>query len=520
MPPRIPALSCLRASTSPSVSAQFTLPIRTFVSTSRFQAESIERQKKRLASDPYIVAQRNRKKAANLSRRAELEQARVASLGNPVRGVSTPFVESFDTGKPIAHEEGKKIPQDRTHLNYAFDPATVEQQLKRSQKLAVPLSGIAKQATPGPYPWNDGSRYDQTRAIEKSVQEIQEQNEKDHARAVEAIRRITALENGSSKDRMRVNIARCVETFGRHNTDKIFPPKAPSLNRSGVEETRAVRPETNIAAAAKRVGPDTGSSEVQIAILTAKIKTLADFLQTRGKGDKHNKRNLRLLVHRRQKLLQYLRRKERGGPRWQHCIETLGLTEATNPATYFGSSHDTTKLPDARDADEHMKESGGEGESLLAAIIVLPNSAEKKAEIAERKKARLAAGQNASADEEDELGVPVGQINSAPTTIHQQCHRTMDFAIDILPEYQGRGYGSEAINWALDLGFRRAGLHSIRLKAFGWNTGAIRLYERLGFVMEGRERDAVWYEGQWYDTVTMGMLEDEWRARQAASGGK
>lgn len=77
------------------------------------------------------------------------------------------------------------------------------------------------------------------------------------------------------------------------------------------------------------MGPDTGSSEVQIAILTAKIKTVADFLATRGKGDKHNKRNLRLLVHRRQKLLQYLRRKERGGPRWQHCIETLGLTEGT-----------------------------------------------------------------------------------------------------------------------------------------------------------------------------------------------
>jgi ribosomal protein S15 len=312
-----------------SFSAQFTLPIRTFVSTSRVNAESIERQKKRLASDPYIVAQRNRKKAANLSRRAELEQARVASLGNPVRGVPTPFVESFDTGKPITYDEGKKTPQDRTHLNYAFDPAIVEKQLKRSEKLAVPLSEISKQTAASPYPWNDAMRYEQNRAIEKSAEAIEEQNKKDHARAVEAIKRITALENGSSKDRMRVNIARCVETFGRHNTDKIFPPKAPSLSRSGADETHTVRPETNVAAAAKRVGPDTGSSEVQIAILTAKIKTLADFLQTRGKGDKHNKRNLRLLVHRRQKLLQYLRRKERGGPRWQHCIETLGLTEGT-----------------------------------------------------------------------------------------------------------------------------------------------------------------------------------------------
>jgi ribosomal protein S15 len=79
----------------------------------------------------------------------------------------------------------------------------------------------------------------------------------------------------------------------------------------------------------ERVGPDTGSSEVQVAILTAKIRALADFLETRGTTDKHGKRDLRLLVHRRAKLLKYLRRKERGGPRWQHLIETLGLTEGT-----------------------------------------------------------------------------------------------------------------------------------------------------------------------------------------------
>jgi ribosomal protein S15 len=238
-------------------------------------------------------------------------------------------VQSFDSGKPITYEEGKKIPRDQKLLNYAFDPKTVQQQLQRSKELAVPLSDLPEETTFGSTKWSSDIHSRKAHAIQMSAEEIEEQNKKDHARASEAIARITALENGSSKDRMRVNITRCVETFGRHNTDRIFPPKAPSLSRSGADDVRAVRPETNIAAATKRVGPDTGSSEVQIAILTAKIKTLADFLQTRGKGDKHNKRNLRLLVHRRQKLLQYLRRKERGGPRWQHCIETLGLTEGT-----------------------------------------------------------------------------------------------------------------------------------------------------------------------------------------------
>jgi len=82
--------------------------------------------------------------------------------------------------------------------------------------------------------------------------------------------------------------------------------------------------------------------------------------------------------------------------------------------------------------------------------------------------------------------------------------------IDILPRYQGRGYGEEAIRWLLDYAFRRVGLHSVRMRAFGWNVGAIRLYERLGFVVEGREREAVWFEGRWWDSVTLGMLEDEW----------
>jgi len=316
--------------TASAASNHFTLPIRPFSSSSICQAKpKDDRARLRALRDPYLVAQRNQKKAANLSRRAELEKGRVASLGNPVRGVTTPFLESLDTARPVQFEQGK-APQDTTHLNYAFVPAVVQEQLEASRKLAVPLSELeSKQATAGPiYPWDSGMNKTPSVTIQKTAEEISAQTEKDHARAVEAIARITALNNGSSKDRMRVNKNRCVEIFGRHNTDLIFPPRAPPLANLG-ETKHPIRPETNVAAAEKRVGKDTGSSEVQIAILTAKIRTVANFLETRGKGDKHNKRNLRVLVHKRQKLLQYLRRKERGGPRWQHCIETLGLTEGT-----------------------------------------------------------------------------------------------------------------------------------------------------------------------------------------------
>jgi ribosomal protein S15 len=161
---------------------------------------------------------------------------------------------------------------------------------------------------------------------EKDPAEAERQRVAVHASAARAVDTIAALANGSSKDRLRVNIQRCIDVFGRHNTDHILPPKPPSQLSDGYVPPQPVN---NAEKAAYRVGADTGSSEVQIAILTAKIRTLATALETRGKKDMHNKRNLRVLVHRRQKLLQYLRRRERGGPRWVHCIETLGLTEGT-----------------------------------------------------------------------------------------------------------------------------------------------------------------------------------------------
>lgn len=148
--------------------------------------------------------------------------------------------------------------------------------------------------------------------------EALEQHERAHKNAQDAIQRIVDLSNGNTKDRMRLNIQKCIEELGRHSTDSVLPPKPASVQSSssaGQQEKVA------------RVGPDTGSPEVQAAILTVKILNLSRHLQTANK-DKHNKRNLQILVHKRQKLLQYLRRKERGGPRWQNLMQTLGLSEA------------------------------------------------------------------------------------------------------------------------------------------------------------------------------------------------
>ncbi len=67
---------------------------------------------------------------------------------------------------------------------------------------------------------------------------------------------------------------------------------------------------------------DTGSPEVQVAILTERIRNLTDHFQTHRK-DNHSRRGLLKLVSQRRKLLDYLKAKDEA--RYQSLIQRLGL---------------------------------------------------------------------------------------------------------------------------------------------------------------------------------------------------
>ncbi|MCI2255477.1 30S ribosomal protein S15 [Domibacillus sp. 8LH] len=67
---------------------------------------------------------------------------------------------------------------------------------------------------------------------------------------------------------------------------------------------------------------DTGSPEVQIAVLTEQINTLNDHLRTHKK-DHHSRRGLLKMVGRRRNLLSYLRNKDVA--RYRELIQKLGL---------------------------------------------------------------------------------------------------------------------------------------------------------------------------------------------------
>lgn len=72
----------------------------------------------------------------------------------------------------------------------------------------------------------------------------------------------------------------------------------------------------------KTHGADTGSPEVQIAILTTRIRQLTEHMKIHKK-DFHSRRGLLIMVGKRRKLLQYLRNKDFS--RYQKLIQSLEL---------------------------------------------------------------------------------------------------------------------------------------------------------------------------------------------------
>jgi RimJ/RimL family protein N-acetyltransferase len=78
--------------------------------------------------------------------------------------------------------------------------------------------------------------------------------------------------------------------------------------------------------------------------------------------------------------------------------------------------------------------------------------------------------------------------------------------ISLVPEARGRGIGTAAIVQLVTFGFVRRNLHRIHLQAIASNVGALRAYERAGFVVEGRLREHAWVRGNYEDIVLMGIL--------------
>lgn len=88
-------------------------------------------------------------------------------------------------------------------------------------------------------------------------------------------------------------------------------------------------------------------------------------------------------------------------------------------------------------------------------------------------------------------------------TVESPTHRVGILGIGLRMDETGKGYGTDAVRVLADFAFEQHGLETILLSVLATNERGIRAYEKAGFEINGRLREAVWRDGAWIDQVEM-----------------
>lgn len=102
----------------------------------------------------------------------------------------------------------------------------------------------------------------------------------------------------------------------------------------------------------------------------------------------------------------------------------------------------------------------------------------------------------------------VGEVVLAGLDAH---NRSCGFRIALFGRrFFGRGLGTEASRLTLAHAFETVGLHRVALEVYAFNPRARHVYEKIGFIHEGTQRQALHWQGGWIDAHIMAILADEW----------
>lgn len=83
------------------------------------------------------------------------------------------------------------------------------------------------------------------------------------------------------------------------------------------------------------------------------------------------------------------------------------------------------------------------------------------------------------------------------------------------PMNWGKGYGTDLLRSTVDACFGGWGVHRIGVRLDEANERALALYQRIGFRLEGRLREAAFLDGQHADILLLGLLASEWWGNEA-----
>lgn len=95
-------------------------------------------------------------------------------------------------------------------------------------------------------------------------------------------------------------------------------------------------------------------------------------------------------------------------------------------------------------------------------------------------------------------------------------HRNGELGYILHPDFHGRGVATEAAAAMRDIAFRDLGLHRLYAGCDDRNTGSWRVMEKLGMRREAHFIRNEFVKGEWTGGLIYAMLDEEWRAQQAA----
>lgn len=112
-----------------------------------------------------------------------------------------------------------------------------------------------------------------------------------------------------------------------------------------------------------------------------------------------------------------------------------------------------------------------------------------------------------------------GLIGDCAVKILAEDPRQAEIGFTLSGDWQGHGYGAEAVAALLGYLFETLGLHRVFAITDAENAAAATLLERVGMRREGHLLENVWFKGSWGSEFLYALLEREWLARACAPSG-
>lgn len=106
-------------------------------------------------------------------------------------------------------------------------------------------------------------------------------------------------------------------------------------------------------------------------------------------------------------------------------------------------------------------------------------------------------------------GRVIGTVSISGIQYGNLCSAKTGYRIDA--DYQGRGFGTEALKEATRIGFEELSLHRIEADVMPENKASVRVLEKCGYEKEGYLREYMRINGRWEDHIRMAALNPEGR---------